>query len=84
MYVEFLEALLAYERALNSATASIDETDGLTPHVQHIPVILDDSLCGFLRDEVGGTYGYFEATEDEMTWWDARPWRKRHNDGGSK
>ena len=76
MYAEFLEAVLAYVQALNKAADSIDEQPGMTPYVNHIPVIVDDATVGFLVDEIGGRYSYREATDADHEWWDARPWRQ--------
>lgn len=73
MYKEFLEAVLAYVTALNHASESIDEKDGLTPYVNFIPVLIDNELCGFLNDEIGASYQYREATAQEREWWTKRP-----------
>lgn len=76
MYARFLETLLVYLRALDKATADVGEEDHLTPYVGHVPVLLEDELCGFFRDEVGGSYSYHEVTAAEREWWDARPWKR--------
>ncbi len=76
MCEEFLAAVLAYVKALNDAAKGVDEKSGLAPYVNHVPVILEDCLCGFLVDEIGGTYQYEPATVTELAWWDARPWKK--------
>lgn len=73
MYKEFLEAVLAYVTALNQTSNSLDEKDGLTPYVTMVPVILEDQLCGFISDEIGGAYSYHEASDEARNWWSIRP-----------
>jgi hypothetical protein len=73
MYEQFLNALLNYIRALNQACKETDETDGLAPYVQWVPVIMENDVCGFLIDEIGGSYQYHEVTPEEREWWKQRP-----------
>ena len=78
MYEDFLKGVLAYVQALNKAAADLKGADEmLTPYVQFVPVLLEDDICGFLIDEVDGSYGYQEVTPEARDWWNNRPWRKR-------
>jgi len=70
---QFLEAVLAYTRALNEAATGIVEQPYRTPYVQFVPVLMDANLCGFLSDEIGGEYQYLPATDAQREWWEARP-----------
>lgn len=79
MYERFLETVLAYVRALNAAGEKTDESDGQTPYLDRVPVLLEDGLCGFLVDEIGGEYSYVPATAAELAWWDSRPWAARRD-----
>lgn len=75
--MEFLETLVAYIKALNTAAKGIDETDDMHPHVNFVPVMLLNELTGFIKDEIGGAYSYSEATEAEREWWENRPWANK-------
>ena len=76
MYADFLKTLVLYVDSLDSASKASDligRNSLLIPYVQFVPVLLEDDLCGFLTDEVGGSYQYSEATETQRAWWKARP-----------
>ncbi len=77
MYEEYLEALLTYVKALNGAAKATENGDQmLTPYVNNVPVLLEDGLCGFITDEIGGIYQYREATDEDLEWWALAPWNK--------
>ena len=61
MYQEFLKGILTYVDALNTATRALDEGDGLTPYLGDVEVMLEGELVGYLRDEIGGSWSYFEV-----------------------
>lgn len=75
MYLEFMETLAKYIRALNETSNSIEEMVGLTPYLEFIPVFVDGDLCGFLADYTGGYFSYEDVTEAQREWWAARPKR---------
>lgn len=80
MYEEFLKAVLTYVAALNGAervNAAMEADDSLIPYVAFVPVLLDDQICGFITDEIGGAYSYAQATEEQREWWDNRPFPRR-------
>ena len=77
MYLRFLEGLVTYVKVLNDACQGLDENDFLTPYLNHVPVLLEDDICGFLRDDIGGEFMFEPATEQEREWWNNRPWAKR-------
>ena len=67
VYRTYLEAVVEYLKALNSAVANIAVAPGvemLKPYLGEIPVLLDGCLCGFLVDELGGEFMLLEATPD--------------------
>lgn len=74
MYEQFLKAVLIYIVGLNAAAKAIDESDGMSPYVGHVPVIFEDELQGYIVDEIGGVYSYQLATDDDREWWAQRPW----------
>lgn len=77
MYAEFLEMVLAWIEALNRVEKDHPgDIRGMTPYLSRIPVVLDEMLCGFLVDEVGGVWSYAEATPADRMWWERRPGQK--------
>ena len=76
MYEEYLSAVLNYVHALNEAdkaNAAMKANPDLVPYVQFIPVLLGGDLCGFLTDEIGGSYQYADVTDVQREWWKSRP-----------
>lgn len=73
MYAQFLSAVLHYINAFDAACGVMDESDGLTPYVNYVPVLLEGELCGFLIDETDGAFAYEPCTLAQRDWWEERP-----------
>lgn len=72
MYEDFLETILTYIKALNTADEEISKRaeragSSITfPEIGNIPVSLDGQLVGHLVDELGGMWSYQElAVRDD-------------------
>lgn len=77
MYVEFLKSLITFVEALNTAAKTLEAADpDLSCYVNHVPVLMESELCGFIVDEIGGLYSYRDATAQERVWWENRPWKR--------
>lgn len=74
MCEEFLAAVLSYIQALNEADKKVIPkfSEGLTPYLGRIPVILENSLCGWLEDVADGAWTYQDATKEEVDEYDAK------------
>lgn len=74
MYEHFLKSLVTLIGGLNQSLTALDDPDK-GPYLDHVPVIYDDELVGFLRDEIGDEYSYHTANAEELLWWATRPWK---------
>ena len=72
MYPSLLKALLAYITHLDTASAELPDD---APYCNWVPVFSGDELQGFLCDDIGDSYSYFQVTEAEREWWKNKPAR---------
>jgi len=71
LYGKQLTQIAKIIEALDTISAD-DETD-FTPYAQFVPIFIEDDVIGYLTDEVGGAYQYWEASPEWRAWWAAKP-----------
>lgn len=75
LYADQIAEIARITKALDSLEEGFPtgKDADMIPYANFVPIIIYGDLAGFITDEIGGVYSYWEANAEWREWWAKKP-----------